>query len=520
MPVMRPDEIKNQFEMLPESLRQNVPNNDLKLMQDAIEKAHMQAALSTNPSDPATKYKQNLEKNVQTVQDLEKGNVSNVVQSKVKTFNLKKIAQGKPFPLATPDDPFGANTSPEGYEAEQDYIKSNPLEGGEGDIGQPAPTDPQLDPSQPDPQSPQPPQDNAQNQFDSHEALANQLKQYGSVEATQQQNPQLVQAIAGNENAQDAFDRFFSELNDENRLDLAELIYENLPENMKNQQVDTSNPSEGMTIEAPYKKAGSMEEFLNQITSNIKKAATQVGGNKKKIAFNLKTAQHKSSQNIIMWGPEQVRPDPFLRGQPVSDWHIMERNKGFGGDIDGFWGVDWETVWRGNVMDKYSRPYRDTTTGEWVGGYIQKRFEVDKNIPATNNYQLLPGQRAKPVLPEFGSLESRLQAMRNADEGNLGAVYNDTSEPKFVFSSSEDVNEILAEIFAQTDVTTERQLQNVALRPGILGLPSIQRHEQEPAKEKEGSGYHNNYGDEIDNKSAASALKKKLKPEMVDPIRR
>ena len=66
-------------------------------------------------------------------------------------------------------------------------------------------------------------------------------------------------------------------------------------------------------------------------------------------------------------------------------------------------------------MDKYSRPYKDKD-GNWVGGYIQKRFEVDKNIPEANNMQLKPGQKRKPILPEYGNTESRLQAARAAGE--------------------------------------------------------------------------------------------------------
>ncbi len=76
-------------------------------------------------------------------------------------------------------------------------------------------------------------------------------------------------------------------------------------------------------------------------------------------------------------------------------------------------------------MDKYSRPYKDAD-GNWVGGYIQKRFEVDKNIPENTNLQLKPGQLRRPVVPEHGTMESRLQAARS--KGDIaGAV--DTSKP-------------------------------------------------------------------------------------------
>jgi len=62
-------------------------------------------------------------------------------------------------------------------------------------------------------------------------------------------------------------------------------------------------------------------------------------------------------------------------------------------------------------MDKYSREYRDKD-GNWVGGYLNKRFEIDRQVPVTSNYQLKPGQKRKPILPEYGNLESRLQFQR------------------------------------------------------------------------------------------------------------
>ncbi len=157
----------------------------------------------------------------------------------------------------------------------------------------------------------------------------------------------------------------------------------------------------------------------------IKKVAQSTANKNKKKAFNLKkTAQHKTMDNAIMWGPGQVRIDPFLH-QPVSDWHIVERNKGFGLVVDDIWNIDYETIWRENIMDKYSRPYKDAE-GNWVGGYLNKRFEIDRNIPPENNMQLKPGQKRRPILPEYGNTESRLQAARAAGDIE-GAI--DKSKP-------------------------------------------------------------------------------------------
>lgn len=174
-------------------------------------------------------------------------------------------------------------------------------------------------------------------------------------------------------------------------------------------------------IEAPYTKA-----CIDETNEIIKKIATETVNKSKKTAkrvFNLsKQAQHKALDNVIMYGPSQTRLDPFLR-QPVSDWHIMERNKGFGLVVDDIWNIDYESIWRESIMDKYSRPYKNKD-GEWVGGYIEKRFEVDKNIPETNNLQLKPGQKRKPILPEYGNTESRLQSARS-EEKIEGAVNTD-----------------------------------------------------------------------------------------------
>lgn len=187
-------------------------------------------------------------------------------------------------------------------------------------------------------------------------------------------------------------------------------IFDYLPESVK----------EGSEIPAIQKQ-------FEDVHNTIKKIAQDsVNKNKKKTAFNLtKTAQHKSLDNAILWGPSQSRKvDPFLR-QPVSDWHIVERNKGFGLVVDDIWNIDYETIWRENVMDKYSRPYKDKD-GNWVGGYIQKRFEVDKNIPETTNMQLKPGQKRRPILPEYGNTESRLQDARS--KGEIAGA-NNTTKP-------------------------------------------------------------------------------------------
>ncbi len=623
MAMLQPMEIetvRKEFLLLPEELRQGIPENNPIAMQQAVEASKAKAALNVNPNDPASQWKNQLTDTLDGIKNLERGNT---MASSVK-FNLKKHAQGMGFNEATPNDMFGAETSPAGLAAEQNEIAANPLE------------DQQTE----DPQTKTQFNDAAdlRDTLDSFDSGQGDQGQPVAINAIQQKNPTLYTALKGNENISGLVSRYWSIVGPEDRLRAAEGIYKFLPREMQSNQPDNTTDN-GMNVPANPTTFSQtdLSSYLNTITASIKEVADKVGKNKiKKQAktFNLKkTAQHLNGRGAIMWGPSQVRPDPFLRGQPVSDWHILERNKGFGQDIDGVWNIDWEAVWRGNVMDKYSRPYRDTTTGEWVGGYIQKRFEVDKNIPETNNYQLLPGERRKPYLPEYGSTEARLQAMRNKDDGNLGRVFNDTTKPfnwreasaKALIKTADkprsnyplwmedqdteadqvvedamgqpmdnqmgvinDANQEFSnmntpsengvppesdldptlyallnphahhsgrsnlemgdiydtqglnpdqianddasmrmkarqmtrdmaglgvaadakvDLEAQTDVTTEKQLANVAGRPGILGLPSIQRHDQDQPELEANSEYKNNYGDGIKDKSAGSSRK-------------
>lgn len=165
-----------------------------------------------------------------------------------------------------------------------------------------------------------------------------------------------------------------------------------------------------------------------------KKAQTDAISSNK--SFNMKKhAQHKSLEGVMLWGPDSKRIDPFS-GQIISDWHVVERNKGWGLKVGDVWNLDFETMWRTHIMDKYSRPYRDKD-GNWVGGYIEKRFEVDKWIPETNNYQLKPDERRKPRLPEYGSIESRMSAQRaKAGEGPKPTNWNEASSTSTVKTAS------------------------------------------------------------------------------------
>jgi hypothetical protein len=221
---------------------------------------------------------------------------------------------------------------------------------------------------------------------------------------------------------EDALDAYYeSELEENDKIKIAASIFDALPDMIKTKP---ENVVMGIPAQA----------FTDKVNNIIKEAAEK--SVKKEVkSFNLeKTAQAKTLDNVIMYGPEQTRMDPFSR-QPVSDWHIVERNKGFGLTVGDIWNIDWESIWRSTVMDKYSRAYRDKD-GNWVGGYINKRFEVDYNVPPASNMQLKPGQLRKPILPEYGNTESRLQAARANGDVEGGPVVCDVDPYNWKEASS------------------------------------------------------------------------------------
>lgn len=199
-----------------------------------------------------------------------------------------------------------------------------------------------------------------------------------------------------------------SDLDSNEKLQIAVYLFEMLPDNLK--AFDAADESR---IMAPYVKStvNKTNEIIKKIAKKIVSKNKIKKSNKK---FNLKKfAQHKNIDNVMMWGPDNNRIDPFYR-MPASDYHIFERNKGWGQNFGDRWDIDYEVVWRKYIMDKYSRPYKDDD-GNWVGGYINKRFEVDNNIPETSNYQLKPGEKRKPRPMEYGLIESRMQDARGKD---------------------------------------------------------------------------------------------------------
>jgi hypothetical protein len=166
------------------------------------------------------------------------------------------------------------------------------------------------------------------------------------------------------------------------------------------------------SVKATYTKA-SIQNVIKEAESKIKAFAKQAAKSvnvKTAKSYNLKKQAQFNGQHhteFLNFGPESLRE--FCQWSNVgflaSDWHTWLRARDHNFIFDDK-AIDFDTFWRGNVMDKYSRPYRNEK-GEYVGGYINKRFEVDRNIPEGNNLQLLPGQKRRPYMPEFSTFEAR-----------------------------------------------------------------------------------------------------------------
>lgn len=230
-------------------------------------------------------------------------------------------------------------------------------------------------------------------------------------------NPELEQSV------DDAIGRFYESNDPQRQLEMASVIYNSLPQSSRNSADDVGGDTQVTGIEQTVKASNEAIRLAAIKLANQNKSKPVVAFNMKR----LKTAQHKGMENVMMFGPDQVRVDPFT-GQLISKWHVYERNKGYGIRINDALDVDFEAIWRGNVMDKYSRPYRNED-GEYVGGYINKRFEVDRMVPEANSYQMKPGEKRRPYLPEYRSTEARLQNMRSeAKDGDHMPEYANTEK--------------------------------------------------------------------------------------------
>ena len=132
-----------------------------------------------------------------------------------------------------------------------------------------------------------------------------------------------------------------------------------------------------------------------------------------------KTAADQFGQQYMLYGPTEKRICPKLRGKNLSVGDVVSEYTCRMHCIDGIVIDDNKTIcgealWRANAMDKYSREYVNED-GDIVGGYINKRFEVNRNVPEENKMRLKPGETRKPRPAAWGNTESRLQDMRSKE---------------------------------------------------------------------------------------------------------
>lgn len=186
-----------------------------------------------------------------------------------------------------------------------------------------------------------------------------------------------------------------------------------------------------------YVSSEEIEKIVKEANSKIKIFAKEQANklNKTASSFNLKKqAQSSRSVEFVNFGPESKRIFPYSNtGMLGSEYHTWIRARDHNFIFDDH-AVDFETFWRGNIMDKYSQPYRNNK-GEWVGGYINKRFDVEHNIPEGNNMQLLPGQIRRPYMPEFATLEARMEDSRKKLAEERG--YSPTDEKSKAYNWKE-----------------------------------------------------------------------------------
>jgi hypothetical protein len=148
------------------------------------------------------------------------------------------------------------------------------------------------------------------------------------------------------------------------------------------------------------------------------------------------TGGPNSGEKYVMHGPSQTRVCPKLRD--LVSTHICRFHCLDGLTIDDAETQCGEAIWRQAVMDKFSRDYKDAD-GKLVGGYLRKRFLIDQQTHG-NDYQLRPGQRARPIGEQAWSTEKRLAEMRREHGDDRG--YRGVHEPDDLYNF--DQHEIAA----------------------------------------------------------------------------
>lgn len=164
----------------------------------------------------------------------------------------------------------------------------------------------------------------------------------------------------------------------------------------------------------------------------------------------IKTAADQFGQQYMLYGPSEKRICPKLRGKggglpgtgDVVSEYICRHHCLDGIVIDDNKTVCGEALWRANAMDKFSREYVNPD-GDIVGGYINKRFEINRNVPEENKMRLKPGETRKPRPAEiFGNMEARMQAMREKEGEKRGYSPTTDTSPPFEWCHDQDQNNV------------------------------------------------------------------------------
>lgn len=259
-------------------------------------------------------------------------------------------------------------------------------------------------------------------EFGPFEDASNLLEQLEGMGRAEAENKLLsyISDPQGQEIARKTMEIVFEyDLNPQEQLEAMSQVWDYIPDALKT-TTEQMTSIEGEFVNNQEQTMANLENIKKIVEASNEEIRKLAQKDEPKSGYNFKKqAQHKTYENVVLWGPEsRNNVDPFT-GQPTSDWHVFERNKGWDFRIGDRWDIDFEAFWRGNIMDKYSRPYRDED-GNWVGGYIEKRFEVDRWQPEENTYMLRPGERRKPRPAELGNLEARMEVYR----GNKDQVFN------------------------------------------------------------------------------------------------
>jgi len=143
-----------------------------------------------------------------------------------------------------------------------------------------------------------------------------------------------------------------------------------------------------------------------------------------------------------------------------------------------------EALWRNNIMDKFSREWRQDD-GQLVGGYINERFQVTHNN-AGNPMELARDERTRKPRPHQYSTERRLSEGRGEETSDLivanntkmvklasidtsknddkiYTVFNDIVEMKEAGLTDEDIIMKVSEHYNMSIVSTAR-LHNMATK--------------------------------------------------------